>query len=245
MDSNGSSEVGDTIKNIKFFLLTILVCIIFAQSKEVVILLHGVLRTPMSMKIIELRLEKEGFDVLNYGYHSRQKIIENHAKDLAEFLQTQEFEPTDTVHFVTHSMGSLVARYFLSHYKLNHAGRFVMIAPPNQGSSMADYLSEKKWYRWIWGAPAEQFLTADSSFAKNAGIPPREFGIIAGGKGDGAGWNPIISGDDDGTVSVEQTKLDSMKDFIVIRNLHSLLLWDKEAVEQIVAFLKNGEFERR
>jgi len=229
----------------KNLLIIALACAIFVQSKEIVVLLHGVLRTPMSMKIIELRLEKEGFCVLNYGYRSRQKIIENHAQDLAIFLEKQDFEPTDTVHFVTHSMGSLVARYFLSNYQFDPKGRFVMIAPPNQGSSMADYLSEKKWYRWIWGAPAEQFLTADSSFAKHAGIPPREFGIIAGGKSDGEGWNPIIPGDDDGTVSVEQTKLDGMKDFIVIRNLHSLLLWDKDAIEQIVVFLREGEFGER
>lgn len=46
--------------------------------------------------------------------------------------------------------------------------------------------------------------------------PPIEFGVIAGGTGMKMGINPLLPGDDDGTITVEETKLEGMKDFIQI-----------------------------
>lgn len=215
------------------------------NAQETVILLHGALRSPFSMKRIEKHLENEGYFVINYGYPSRKKPVETHSADLSVFVDSLKFDSAATVHFVTHSLGSLIVRYFLSHNNFPNPGKFVMIGPPNQGSTMADVLMKKKIYRWLYGPPGMQFLTADSAFAKNAGIPVREFGIIAGGKSNESGWNPIIPGDDDGTVAVEQTKLDGMSDFIIVKNLHSLLLWDKDVLRQIVAFLQGDGFEVR
>ena len=57
------------------------------------------------------------------------------------------------------------------------------------------------------------------------------------------GFNPLIPGDDDGTLAVEETNLNSCKDFILIPGLHSTLLWQNEVIRQIILFLEEGRFE--
>lgn len=76
-------------------------------------------------------------------------------------------------------------------------------------------------------------------------IPQCEFGIIAGGLGDGEGYNPLIPGDDDMTVGVEETRLRGMKDFIRVKGQHSILLNDKNVIDNVVHFLDKGYFIKK
>ena len=82
----------------------------------------------------------------------------------------------------------------------------------------------------------------NSSLIEDLPVPRCEFGVIAGGLGNGTGLNPLIPGDDDMTVSVEETKLPGMKDFIQIRGQHSLLLLQQEVADNVISFLKDGVF---
>ena len=88
-------------------------------------------------------------------------------------------------------------------------------------------------------------MSADQEeFFKNLPIPSGEFGIIAGGLGDGEGYNPLLPGDDDGTVRVEETMLPGAADFILIRSTHTLILFEEETARQTIHFLKTGMFKR-
>jgi hypothetical protein len=65
--------------------------------------------------------------------------------------------------------------------------------------------------------------------------PQFDFGILAGGRGDGRGYNPLISGDDDAVVTVESTRLAGARDFRVLP--------DAKVQEYTVRFLNEGHFE--
>jgi len=54
--------------------------------------------------------------------------------------------------------------------------------------------------------------------------------------------NPLLPGDDDGTITVEETRLEGMKDFIQIIGQHSLLLTQKSVIDNVVHFLNTGKF---
>ena len=59
-------------------------------------------------------------------------------------------------------------------------------------------------------------------------------------RGTASGWNPLIPGDDDGTVTVASTRLAGAADFATVRAVHSRLLWNDEVFAQTVNFLKDG-----
>src|SRR6185295_16742640 len=108
----------------------------------------------------------------------------------------------EKIHFVTHSMGGLVVRTYLARYGSDRVGRIVMIATPNLGAELADRLHGTGLYRVFLG-PAGQQLTGDAQgFVAGLAIPEVPFGVIAGGRGNERGYNPLIAGDNDGTVSV-------------------------------------------
>jgi len=212
-----------------------------ALAQETVVLLHGLASIPLSMKYLEGSFEEEGFRVHNIGYPSTDLPIEEAANLVRE--KVLALEPAGTIHFVGHSLGNIIIRKMLEK-KVPNLGRIVMIAPPNQGSLTAQRLRDLDIYRWFFG-PAGQELSADrENFFKVLPIPSCQFGIIAGGLGTKEGYNPLLPGDDDGTVRVEETMLPGAADFILINSTHTLILFEEETARQTIHFLKTGTFQR-
>ena len=210
------------------------------RPQETVVLLHGILNRPFVMVKIQKGLEKNGFRVLNWGYQSTEKPIEEYASDLKQFIESQKL--TTPIHLVGFSLGSIIARTYLSTTPPKNMGRFVQIAPPNHGSRWVDHLSQFDTFRWVYGDKAIQQLKADSPFIKTLGVPACEFGIIAGGRGNDDGINPVLDGDDDGAVSLSSARLAGAKDFVQVKAEHTLLLILDETTDNVVSFLKTGSF---
>lgn len=117
-----------------------------------------------------------------------------------------------------------------------------MLCPPNQGSELADFLRHNFLYQWFYG-PAGQELTTDTSgLPKQLGKVTFELGIITGD------WNInpfsafILPGKNDGRVTVENSKVEGMKDHMILHTIHSGILAHREALRQICSFLKQGHF---
>ena len=221
--------------------IVLLMTVVNAKADDMVVLLHGIANIPLSMTYLERSLVRAGFSVLNLGYPSTQVSVDEAAARVRKSVM--EVGEDIRVHFVAHSLGNIVVRKMLTR-ELPNLGRVVMIAPPNRGSIVASQLKELKLYRWIYGPAGQQLSSDNDDFFGNLAVPPEEFGIIAGGKGDERGYNPLLPGDDDGTVRVDETRLDGAKDFIIIKNTHTLILFDKETVKQTIHFLKYGVFQK-
>ena len=213
-----------------------------ALAEEIVVLLHGIANIPLSMKYLENNLKKAGYQVHNLGYPSTGVPIEEAAAGVRE--KVMSFTNVDRINFVGHSMGNLVIRMMLEK-DLPGLGRIVMIAPPNQGSFVAQQLEDLDLYRWVFGPAGQELPAANREFFEKLPVPNCEFGIIAGGKGTENGYNPLIEGDDDGTVSVAETKLPGATDFIIVNRTHTLILFAPETVEQTIHFLKFGKFQKQ
>ncbi|HND55974.1 MAG TPA: hypothetical protein PLV92_26335, partial [Pirellulaceae bacterium] len=93
---------------------------------------------------------------------------------------------------------------------------------------------------------AGQRLGADADqFDKKLATPTCEFGIIAGSTANSVGRNPLIAGDDDLLVSIEETKLPGAADFIVLNISHGRLVSDAAAQRATLSFLRLGRFDEQ
>ncbi len=207
-----------------------------------VILVHGVLRSASSMSKIQNALREKGYHTHSFGYNSRKETIKSISQRLHRDITNIMKQNVESVSFVTHSFGTLIVRHYLANHELKKKGRFVMIAPPNKGSQWARILSRLSLYNWALGVAGEKVQDVEKSIPKIMAPPPLEFGVISGGSKTRFGINPLLPGDDDGTVTVEETKLEGMKDFIQIRGQHSLLLVQKSVIDNVIAFLEEGKF---
>ncbi len=208
---------------------------------EWVVLVHGMLSSPRAMKKIEKDLVLNGYHVMNFGYDSREESIQTVADGLDQAIKKHVPAGARSIHFVTHSLGALVVRYYLSDRKIKNLGRFVMIAPPNQGSVWGKTLVKNiPAVRYILGISGEELQY--SLKYRPAQPPPCEFGIISGGTGKSRGLNPFIPGDNDATVAVSETMMKGMKDHIVIPGQHTMLLFQKRVIDNVISFLGTGKF---
>jgi len=213
-------------------------------TRETVVLLHGLSRTGRSMRKIAQVLEEEGFVPVNVDYPSRKYSIEDLAdRFLHKVLASLEGKPRSRVHFVTHSLGGVIVRYYLKHHRVEGLGRVVMLSPPNQGSELVDLLKDRAFFK-RWHGPAGQQLGTADRFLRDLGPVGFELGVIAGRKTVDPVSSRFIPGPNDGKVGVERTKVPGMKDFLVVPSSHTFIMRRREVVDQIIHFLRHGCFHR-
>lgn len=211
---------------------------------DCVVLLHGLARSSGSMRAIESALKTAGYDVVNVDYPSRAKPIEELAP--LAFKSGVDGCPTETsnVHFVTHSLGGILVRYFLAKNDFPRLGRVVMLAPPNNGSEVVDKLRAVPGYKFLNGPAGLQLGTDEASVPRSLGPVDFPLGIIAGTRT----FNPILSlgltNPDDGKVSVASTKVGGMTDFLQVPHSHTFIMRAKIVIEQALFFIEHGAFRR-
>lgn len=214
-----------------------------AQPGDYVVLLHGLKRTAYSMRELEWALKQEHYRVINVSYPSTDLSIPEIADHwLADVLKERITDPTARVHFVTHSMGGIVLRQYLSNHQIAHLGRVVMLAPPNQGSELVDKFKRLYLFRLIAGPSGQELGTSPTDLPKQLGPAHFEVGIIAGDRSLNPIFHSIVKGPNDGKVSVQSAQLEGMKDFLVVHHSHTLIIWRKDVRLAVERFLKSGHF---
>lgn len=204
------------------------------------VLIHGLGRTPLSMSPIASDLARRGYGVVNQGYPSTRQDVDASARSVGQAIDRCRAKGAGRIHFVTHSLGGIVLRRYLQDHEVPEAGRAVMLAPPNQGSEIADRLKDRWWFRRAIG-PAGQGLITGGATPEPL---PLEVGIVAGTKNYEPWFSRWFDGPNDGKVAVESTRLPGMTDFITLHAGHTFMLRSPEVRAQVVAFLATGRFQR-
>jgi hypothetical protein len=214
------------------------------HSQECVVLLHGLVRTKSSMAKIEKKLLSEGYKVVNHDYPSRDFTIEELAtNEIPKTLENCDQFGAKKIHFVTHSLGGILVRYYLESNEIKNLGRVVMLSPPNQGSEIVDELADVPGYDTLNGPAGRELGTDEKSVPRNLGPADYELGIITGNESVNLILSQFIPGEDDGKVAVENAKLEGMSDFLVVPHSHPFIMKSDTVIEQILHFLKNGSFD--
>ena len=212
-------------------------------TQDRVVLLHGISRTALSFRKMQLALERAGFATLNLDYESRRKALEGLAEDIDPAIQRFADRIDGSVHFVCHSMGGLLARVYIARHRPKHLGRVVMLGTPNSGSEIAERLKNFGVYRAFFG-PAGQQLGTRRDAAIEALFPPVDYpvGIIAGNRSIYPIASRFLPRPHDGRVSIANTKLEGMADHVVVAASHPWLVRNSVAIAQTIAFLREGKF---
>ena len=212
-------------------------------AKEWVVLLHGLVRTKSSMSTMETHLKQAGYNVVNQGYPSQHIAIEELANTyLPKAIQICQQHQAHKIHFVTHSMGGILVRYYLKHNPLKELGHVVMLSPPNQGSEVVDVFKSFWGFKWLNGPAGQQLGTSLDSLPNSLGKVNFKLGVITGDQSINWILSCFIPGPDDGKVSVERAQVDGMADFRVIHATHPYIMKNAHAIELTLHFLKNGVF---
>ncbi|HFD92144.1 MAG TPA: alpha/beta fold hydrolase [Gammaproteobacteria bacterium] len=212
---------------------------------ECVVLLHGLGRTSSSMESLEEALREAGYRTANIDYPSRKADIEALAQQVvpAGLRQCRE-QGARRIHFVTHSLGGILIRFYLSRQQLPELGRVVMLSPPNRGSEVADELHDNPLYRWINGPAGQQLGTGPDALPNRLGPVDYPVGVITGDKGEiwDHWFSGMIPGKDDGKVSIARARLEGMRDFLVVHRSHTYIMKAPEVIQQVLHFLREGRF---
>ena len=170
------------------------------------------------MKKIDKALSESGYVVRNIAYPSTEKPVDELASEvIPAAVESCNEEGDRLIHFVTHSMGGILIRYYLETNKLDNLARVVMLSPPNQGSEVVDKLAEVPGFVAINGPAGKQLGTEEDDVPFQLGPATFDVGIITGDRSINLFLSAMIPGPDDGKVSIERAKLEGMSDFLAGR----------------------------
>lgn len=203
-------------------------------SAEPVILLHGLWMRGYAMVMLAKRLRAAGFAPEIVEYFTLFGTPDAAAEKIRGRMRRHGDRP---VHLVGHSLGGVVS--LLATQMDPSPGRNVCLGSPLRGSAAARRMNSL--------AP---MLIGKSGQRLIAGLDdwqgPREVGVIAGNVSRGLGrLAGALDGDNDGTVTVDETRLPGISDHLVMSASHTGLPFSAACAEQVITFLRTGKFQQQ
>jgi hypothetical protein len=228
----------------KYFLL---ILFLFQSSillgQESVVCLHGFFRSYRCMIPMANLSREEGLNAFLWDYPSRGKTIEEHAACLVEVLNAiAQANPTEPIHFVTHSLGGIIVRAAVNHPncpKEAKMGRAVLLAPPNRGAALARSFQGCPFMRGVFGKKAgHQLLTyTEEDMQKLGQFPDSMHVMVVAGKKGNRLFCKWIKEPNDGKVTVEETRLNSPHEHHILNVSHSWIMTSRKSIALAKKFL--------
>jgi pimeloyl-ACP methyl ester carboxylesterase len=191
--------------------------------------------TGLEATLFRHRLAARGFAVRQFHYRSMTALPDDVLAELAATVR--ELPPP--VHLVGHSLGGLLLLRFAALAPVP-LGRIVLLGSPVNGSRAARAFAQLPGAAIVFGALAGSELLREEP-SRWRGSP--DVGVIAGSHSLGFGrFIGHLPEPNDGTVAVDETRLDGAADHVVLPVSHTGLLVATEVVDATVRFLNSGRF---
>jgi len=225
------------LKKALFFFVFSAASLFSTEKGEFVVCVHGFMGSSWNMRFLERNLKKEGWDVINWAYPSRDSSIREHGKELVgQLICLAKEKPGRPIHFAAHSMGNLVLLAALNDPMCPEEakrGSAVLIAPPFKGSAWARWLHRFSLVRWIAKGFSGNELMTKEDFRDLGDYPASLRILVIAGN---LGFNPVLSGENDGTISLEETDLSTPHERVVVKRGHKTIVCSKKVCSLISQF---------
>ena len=201
-----------------------------------IVILHGLYMHGLVMKPLSQKLRSYGYDTKTVSYNSLA-IDENKVFGVIDHALSM----TQTNVLVGHSLGGLIIKHYLVSRSPNikHISHVVTVGSPLQGASIVNRIQDLGMGSVLGNAPKFGLEQHEDNWSH-----PQKLGSIAGTLAIGA-RNLLMMEDNalsDGTVTVEETKIEGMTDHIEMRSAHSSMIFHSALPKQINNFVKNNRF---
>ena len=196
-------------------------------------LVHGMGRSPRSLLLLAMRLERAGIHTSRFGY----SVLSHDLDEIAERFRRHVHErATGSYAIVGHSLGNVIARMASPRLPpgLTH---LAMLAPPNRPPRLALALEKHPLYR-VLTRDAGQRL-ANAAFYESLPVPAVPTLVFAGTVGPRARWLPFAGAASDGVVAVDETHLPGAE-HREVPVIHTLIMNDARVASEITRFLRAG-----
>ena len=192
---------------------------------------------------LESKLTQADFSVVNVNYSSRKHHIDFLSYEVVSsgIDECLEAKP-EKIHFVTHSLGGILVRYFFEERNLTNIGRVVMLGPPNQGTELVDKLRNIPGFSFL-GPTGLRLGTGADSVLRELGPVSYEVGVIAGTRNITPLGFFLLDGPNDSVVTVESTKVQGMSDHIILPVTHTFMMRNNKVIDYSINFLRFGHFD--
>jgi hypothetical protein len=208
-----------------------------------VVLLHGMARSSRGMLPMAIDCWNSGYRVCNVDCPSRPYDVDGLVRRFVA-PAIAACDAARPIHVVTHSLGAILIRSHLQAGRLPAGSRFVMLAPPNHGSEVADFLRSWGPYRAWTGHVGQQLGTGPDATVHRLRPIEAEVGVIAANRSLQPWFSALLPGENDGVVSVASARLPEMRDFVVVGTTHTAIMFNRRVRRQVLCFLAGGRFDR-
>ncbi|HCE2438639.1 TPA: triacylglycerol lipase [Vibrio parahaemolyticus] len=203
-----------------------------------IIILHGLYMHGLVMQPLSQKLRKLGYETQVLSYNT-VAIDESSLFDSID----HSLNPLTANVLVGHSLGGLMIKRYLANRKPTTSliSHVVAIGSPLKGASIVGRIQDLGLGAILGNSPHHGLNKNDDAWAF-----PQKLGSIAGTVPIGA--RPLLIRNDntmsDGTVTVEETRLDGMQDHIEVKQTHTSLIYNTFVPQQIDHFIRTDYFRR-
>ncbi len=213
----------------------------FTKEAETVVLLHGYGRSNFATENLAEKINKAGYNVVPIEYESINQNIDELKQEIIRKIDACCSRKAEKIHFVGHSMGGLLIRYYLDKRRIDNLGKVVLMGTPNKGTPVVD-LYKDKWWFGVLGESVMVLSSKKSPFLDSLQKPYYPLGVIAGSV-KSVFMSDVIEGKSDGLIPVYSTVLPGMTDFVLLNVNHGRMRSSDVVASQILSFLDNAKFE--
>ncbi|MCU0548614.1 MAG: alpha/beta hydrolase [Leptolyngbya sp. Prado105] len=197
-----------------------------------ILLIHGLSRTPLSLLLLERRLQQAGWTTEHFAYTA---VLESYDRIVAR-LQSRLHRIQEPYSIVVHSLGGLLTRSALGQNESALPNHVVMLGTPNRQPRLATFANQIPLFQWWTGQCGANL--AEQAFFVN--LPPLEspYTIIAGTSGPRGVWSPFGADLNDGIVALNETYLSPCDRVITFPVYHTFMMNHWHVQETVVQALK-------